>query len=147
MRTASEGVVLTSTVLVPFTASSVGAARRELSSELRARHVPEHVVDDAVLVLSEILSNALKHARPLPSGRLRVRWTTTPRSVQVAVTDGGAPTRPHAGTSTMSATGGRGLGIVDDLASDWGVLDEAGTITVWAVVDDQQQQGGGAARR
>ncbi len=146
MLIASEGVALTSTVLVPFSASSVAAARRELAGELRARRVPQRVVDDAVLVLSEILSNALKHARPLPSGRLRVRWTSTPRSVQVEVTDGGAPTRPHAGTSTMSATGGRGLGIVDDLARDWGVLDEAGTITVWARLDDEPEPGGAQRR-
>lgn len=131
-----EGVMVaaTRTVLVPFAAASVATARRTLADDLNAHRLPRTTVEDAVLVLSELLSNALKHARPLPSGRVEVRWSTTAARVELAVVDGGAPTRPRPAAASLSATGGRGLGIVGDLADDWGVLDEDGTTTVWAVV-------------
>jgi serine/threonine-protein kinase RsbW len=129
-----EGVALTSTVLVPFATSSVAEARREMAEDLARKGVAPTLAQDAMLVLSELLSNALKHARPLASGRLRVCWSPGTDAVEIQVTDGGGPTRPRANPSSMSSTGGRGLGIVGDLARDWGVHEDAGTITVWAVV-------------
>ena len=33
-----------------------------------------------MLVLSELVSNAIKHAAPLPSGEIRVRWSVRPTS-------------------------------------------------------------------
>ncbi|MGN6331846.1 MAG: ATP-binding protein [Motilibacteraceae bacterium] len=145
-----EGVTVaaTRTVLVPFAAASVATARRTLADDLFAHHLPRVTVEDAVLVLSELLSNALKHARPLPSGRVEVRWSTTGSStsprVELAVVDGGGPTRPRPAAASLSATGGRGLGIVGDLADDWGVLDEEGTTTVWAVVSGERRTVGAA---
>jgi hypothetical protein len=50
------------------------------------------------------------------------------------VSDGGSVTRPHAARPSLSAIGGRGLSIVEQLCSAWGVrADERGT-TVWAVL-------------
>jgi anti-sigma regulatory factor (Ser/Thr protein kinase) len=132
--TVPKGVSQTSTVLVPFAPSSVAEARRVMATDLAGRDVPDFLVEDAMLVLSEILSNALKHAKPLPSGRVQVRWAPTPDGVEVEVTDGGAQTRPRATSATISATGGRGLSIVTDLSRDWGVRDEDGQTTVWALV-------------
>ncbi|WUN32645.1 ATP-binding protein [Kitasatospora sp. NBC_00315] len=61
-------VPTSSTMAVPHGPSSVGVARRRLRRDLGDRQVPETVVDDAVLILSELLSNACRYARPL--GRL-----------------------------------------------------------------------------
>ena len=53
----------------------------------------------------------------------------------VEVTDGGGPTRPLPATPSVTAHGGRGLGIITALADDWGVRDDApGEVTVWVVV-------------
>jgi len=105
-----------------------------MSDELAEQHVPWPTVADAALILSEILSNALRHARPLGSGHVVVRWNLLlDGTVCVSVTDGGSTTRPVVGRASVSALGGRGLGIVDALASEWGVNGPTpGMTTVWA---------------
>ncbi|MDP9394229.1 MAG: ATP-binding protein, partial [Actinomycetota bacterium] len=124
MLTASRGVAVTSTVLVPHATHSVADVRQAALRDLRGNGCPAELVEDAVLVLSEIVSNALKHARPLESGKVRVEWTVEPRAIRLAVTDGGSSTRPRMSPPSRSATGGRGLGIVNDLAGDWGVTED-----------------------
>ncbi|WP_370145960.1 ATP-binding protein [Kitasatospora sp. GAS206B] len=58
-------VPTSSTMAVPHGPASVGAARRRLRRDLGAREVPDTVIDDAVLILSELLSNSCRYARPL----------------------------------------------------------------------------------
>src|SRR6266536_949767 len=77
-------------------------------------------IGDAALVLSELLSNSIVHARPLHGRWLQVAWIVDAGSVEIAVSDGGGPTRPHAEPPSLSSLGGRGLGIVDHLSDRWG---------------------------
>jgi len=128
-----------SVVLLPHAPSSVAIARRRLSSELRALGVRPGAVDDAVVILSELLSNALRHARPLESGQIRVRWECNGDDIEVSVSDGGAMTEPRRGRPTLSSLGGRGLGIVEALAECWGVHHDGDCTTVWAVVHVPQK--------
>ncbi|GAT69039.1 ATP-binding protein [Planomonospora sp. ID91781] len=123
-----------SVVLLPYAPSSVAVARQYLSSDLQEWGVYETVIDDAVLVVSELLSNALRHAHPLPSGQIKVAWQCTDGYVEVAVSDGGSATEPRAGRAALSSLGGRGLGIVEYLAENWGVRHEGDVTTVWAAV-------------
>jgi anti-sigma regulatory factor (Ser/Thr protein kinase) len=149
------------TMAVPHGPESVSAARRRLRKDLAGQQVPDVVIDDAVLILSELLSNACRHARPLEAvpdpgdrdgqarsagrheyqdghiedGRVVVGWELhSDGLLTVEVTDGGGPTRPRRGSPSLTARGGRGLGIVGQLASDWGVRDAPGEVTVWAVL-------------
>jgi len=125
----------TSVVLLPHAPTSVSLARRHLSADLFASGVLGSVVDDASVIVSELLSNALRHARPLPSGQIRVAWTRQGDAVEVAVSDGGAATEPRRGRPALSSLGGRGLGIVESLAECWGVRrEDSGGTTVWAVI-------------
>ncbi|WP_308286911.1 ATP-binding protein [Actinomadura parmotrematis] len=133
-----------SVVLLPHAASSVSAARRRLSADLTASGVPETAVDDANVIVSELLSNALRHARPLPSGQVRLSWAHRGDLLELAVSDGGASTEPRRGPGTLSSLGGRGLGIVETLSRDWGVRHEDGATTVWATLDAPRH---GDARR
>ena len=123
-----------SVVLLPFAASSVGVARRRLMSDLCAAEVYDSGVCDVALVISELLSNALRHAAPLPGATIRVAWRIDPGCVQVSVSDGGGPTVPELGEPTQVATGGRGLRIVEKLSSRWGTSTGADGTTVWAEV-------------
>jgi anti-sigma regulatory factor (Ser/Thr protein kinase) len=127
-------VTESSVLQLPFTASSVGVARRHLVSDLIEAGVRASAVTDAALVISELLSNALQHARPLPGPGIRVAWELDTDSVRVSVSDGGGSTRPEPGEPTPTTTGGRGLRIVARLSRRWGTLcDDEGT-TVWAEV-------------
>jgi len=127
-------VTESSVLLLPFTASSAGVARRHLVSDLIEAGVCASAVTDAALVISELLSNALQHAGPLPGPSIRVAWDLDGDSVRLSVSDGGGPTRPEPGEPTPVATGGRGLRIVARLSRRWGTLcDDDGT-TVWAEV-------------
>ena len=127
-------VTESSDLLLPFAASSVGVARRRLVSDLIRAGICGSVITDAALVLSEILSNALRHATPLPGSGLRVAWSLDAGTVRVSVSDGGAQTLPELGEPSPSTTGGRGLRIVDRLSQCWGTHRDDKGVTVWAEV-------------
>jgi anti-sigma regulatory factor (Ser/Thr protein kinase) len=125
--------VFTSSVLVlPYTASSVGVARHRLFSDLALAGVSEGALSDAGLVISELISNALRHATPLPDDTFKASWRIFSDSVEIAVSDGGGPTVPTVTDPVGWAVGGRGLSIVDRLSLRWGVSDADGEKTVWA---------------
>ncbi|MDQ0991802.1 anti-sigma regulatory factor (Ser/Thr protein kinase) [Streptomyces sp. V3I7] len=137
----AQEVPTSSSMAVPHGPAGVGLARRRMRDQLRGGGVSETVIDDAVLILSELLSNACKHGRPLGDaqagdGDVLAAWRVDPRGrLIVEVTDGGGPTRPAPATPSVTAHGGRGLNIITALADDWGVRDDArGEVTVWVVV-------------
>jgi anti-sigma regulatory factor (Ser/Thr protein kinase) len=122
------------TVLLPCAPASVAVARQRLTADLDAAGVVHAAVGDAALVVSELLSNAIRHARPLPGCSLQVAWDVGNGAVEVAVSDGGAPTRPHQAHASVSSIGGRGLDIVEYLARTWGVRTDPAGLTVWAIL-------------
>jgi hypothetical protein len=150
----AQEVPTSSTMALPHGPTGVAEARRRMRRDLYAQHVPETVIDDAVLILSELLSNSCRHARPLgdparearpggepgaepgPDRGIRATWAIGADGLlEVKVTDGGGPTRPRPSSPSLTAHGGRGLGIVGDLALRWGVRDDApGEVTVWALL-------------
>jgi anti-sigma regulatory factor (Ser/Thr protein kinase) len=123
-----------SVLLLPFAASSVGAARRRLMSDLMSADIYDSAVCDVALVISELLSNALRHAAPLPRSKIRIAWRIDADSVRVSVSDGGGLTVPELGEPTPGATGGRGLRIVEKLSRRWGTSASDEGTTVWAEV-------------
>jgi serine/threonine-protein kinase RsbW len=128
------------TVRVPWRATSVSKVRRTLVEDLETRDVPPVVVDEAEIVVSELVSNAIRHARPLSDGNLRVHWKVKAGVVEVEVTDGGSESSPRPAPRTIWAPSGRGLRIVRSLAHEWGVTEDRNGTTVWASL-------GGPSRR
>jgi anti-sigma regulatory factor (Ser/Thr protein kinase) len=121
-------------VSVPHERTSVRIVRHAMADQLDAAGVARDERDDAMLVLSELVSNAVKHAAPLPSGEIRVRWEVRDELLHIEITDGGAGTRPHASVVALSALGGRGLDIVRTVSAQWGVTEREDGVTVWAEV-------------
>jgi anti-sigma regulatory factor (Ser/Thr protein kinase) len=129
-------VSTSSVLLLPYTASSVGVARRRMIGDLTDAGVYEATACDAGLVLSELISNSLRHATPLPGSTVRVSWGVYDDHVEVAVSDGGGETAPMINQPSANALGGRGLGIVDRLSVRWGVhaRPDGTETTVWAAL-------------
>jgi len=129
-------VATSSVTVLPYMASSVGVARRRLIAHLREAGAADATACDAGLVLSELISNALRHASPLPNSTLKISWILRSGSVEVAVSDGGGGGMPRVNKPGNSSVGGRGLNIVDRLSLRWGVCggrDQAEK-KVWAEV-------------
>ncbi|WP_211207293.1 ATP-binding protein [Stackebrandtia nassauensis] len=115
---------------VPHHARSAAAVRRwlaGLAGDLHSQHLA-----DLHAVATELICNAVRHATPLPDGDLSVHFQMNGGTIEFAVTDGGASTRPFVRALNTSASDGRGLLIVTALAEQWGVRDESGGRTVWA---------------
>ena len=114
------------------TPASVADVRSTLRHDLAI--LPESVREDAALVVSELLGNAMRHASSFPDGRLIVSWGVGDAGVEISVTDGCGPTMPAVGEPDLAGVGGRGLSIVASVAATWGVERCGRETTVWAVV-------------
>ena len=123
-----------SAVLLPCAPASVAVARHRLIADLLAAGIFDAAISDAALVVSELLSNAIMHAHPLPGSRLQVTWMVDGGSIEVTVSDGGSHTRPRLRHASASTLGGRGLGIVEHLSRTWGIRADDLGLTVWAVL-------------
>lgn len=119
---------------VPFAASSVGMARQRLRRWMAAQHIGGEHIEEARVVLSELVGNAVRHARPLSDGTLLVTWCLDGGRLRLSVTDGGGTGRPHAVHPSPSAVSGRGMLIVDSLALSWWVDQSRRGTTVHALL-------------
>lgn len=109
------------TMSLPFTPRSASVARSRLQSFLHDNAQPDDVVDDSRLVLSELIGNAVRHARPLPDNTMVVGWQYAADSagIDLFVTDGGSETVPHQVVNESADAFGRGLTLVEALATSW----------------------------
>lgn len=120
-------------------------ARRFVAGIL-ARWRVDVPIDETMCVVSELAANAVLHARTAFSLRLTYR----PGVVRIEVHDGaGAMPEPKDAPVPTSASGGRGLRIVEALAAGWGSepLDGGGKV-VWAeleLADDERLSMDGGA--
>jgi serine/threonine-protein kinase RsbW len=122
------------TMSVPFSTESAGRVREALGSWLGHRGSGEQVVDDARLVATELVGNAVRHARPLGNGTVLVRWHEEGTALELSVCDGGGATAPELVDAAPTDVNGRGLAIVDALSSTWWVEHSSQLHTVHARV-------------
>jgi anti-sigma regulatory factor (Ser/Thr protein kinase) len=108
---------------------SAGEARSWLSDFLGRRSVGARAREDATLIVSELVSNAIRYG----AGSTVLRAAVTDRTVQVSVTDSG-DALPELLPLDNRRVGGLGLRFVDEVASGWGVAPFPGGKTVWATV-------------
>ncbi len=118
---------------VQHIAASAALVRHQLACDLARYDLPSEAIDDAVLVASELVGNAVRHTRASESGTLDVSWDVDTSGVRVSVGDP-SDTPPSPRAAAGHETEGRGLRIVDAMSDDWGVELAAHGKTVWAHV-------------
>jgi anti-sigma regulatory factor (Ser/Thr protein kinase) len=111
-------------IALPGDASAAAVARREIRTTLPGT-LPQCVLDDLSLVVCELVTNAVVHGQ----GAVRLRLQVDSEGVQGEVIDGGCGFEHVVGEVGPSASSGRGLLIVDRLATRWGVHE--GSTRVW----------------
>ena len=115
---------------VPFQAPSASMVRSRLRSWLADAGFDGDAVDDARIVISELVGNSVRHAHPLPGNDLIVTWCLDGGALVISVSDGGSVTSPHTVNASMQAVSGRGLSIVEALAEKWWIEEQRGRTTV-----------------
>ena len=106
---------------------AVGHARRFARRALRSWGVAVDY-DAALLVVSELVTNALVHT----DGKVRMDLTLVDNRLRIAIADA-SPRSPVRPTSIgWEATGGRGILLVEALSATWGTLPVSGGKQVWA---------------
>lgn len=113
-------------VRLPAEPASARVSRRLLVEQCAAWPLPDDLVDTAVLLTSELVTNAVLHGRSAVSLEILV----SERCVRVQVGDDNSR-HPQPRPAEHGALDGRGLHIVGLLADRWGVADAPVGKTVW----------------
>ena len=92
------------------------------------------LAEAAALVLSELMTNALRHGRPTQANGIQTRFTPVDGGVRIEVYDTG-PVRPEARNAAADDEDGRGLALVNALTGGrWGAQGDAHGKAVWAYI-------------
>ena len=127
------------TVLLPGDVTTPAAARRFVRTALESVDTDPAIIETAELLTNELVTNAVVHAHT--KSYLFIR--AAKGLVRVEVTDPD-DRLPAMAAGDADAMGGRGLVIVDHLASDWGIERAAdGGKTVWFELSQVRHPGQG----
>lgn len=110
--------------------SSAAQARRLARARLSGWSVCADTCDNAALVISELVTNAIVHTA---SSRVVCELHDRDDTVRIAVHDEGcAPGEPHPSPQRPDEEHGRGLFLVDALCRAWGAQEHGPGLLVWA---------------
>jgi anti-sigma regulatory factor (Ser/Thr protein kinase) len=116
-------------ISLPPEPGSVATAREQLCAAV-APDLPEDDVETLRLLVSEVVTNAVRHGSTTAPVEVNVHWNA---EVRVEVSDHGDGFSPHPRLGALDEPGGFGLYLVGRLADRWGVETSDGT-TVWFVL-------------
>jgi anti-sigma regulatory factor (Ser/Thr protein kinase) len=117
---------------VPHTPGAVPAVRGRVRSILAEWGLSPDAVMDALVVVSELLTNALVHALPPATLRLSRVRVDGHRALRVEVTDAGPVLAGDGWATPDPDEHGRGIDIVTALAARCGIRVDTEGITRWA---------------
>jgi anti-sigma regulatory factor (Ser/Thr protein kinase) len=106
---------------------AVGRARRFVRRTLERWRMAGQVVEQAVLTVSELVSNAIKHGE----GAIELVVLRMPTAIRIVVWDGSS-LPPLVRPSLPTGTGGRGMEVIARSSARWGYEVHAAGKSVWA---------------
>jgi anti-sigma regulatory factor (Ser/Thr protein kinase) len=112
----------------PWAGAEARAALDSIGEELDSR-----TLDDLRLLVTELVSNGVRHGNAGPRQRVRLRVTLEPETVRVEVTDPGPGLLHGFEPAGNESAGGWGLVLVERVATRWGTID--GESCVWFELD------------
>jgi anti-sigma regulatory factor (Ser/Thr protein kinase) len=115
-------------VSLPADGRAAGLARRVVRTRLQSWDLPD-LLDTAVLLTSEVVTNVIVHTASAPALEL----ARDGAGVRVTVLDG-SPVPPRLRWHSATATTGRGVHMLQDLADDWGWNPVGDGKAVWFVL-------------
>ena len=115
---------------LPADATAPRQARTVLAAAVAEWDLGEDVYEDAAMVVTELVANAVDHARTPSTLTVRIEE----QGLRIGVRDGRRCPPPRPRPVDPTAPRGRGLQMIDALATSWGVTEDVDGKTVWAVL-------------
>ncbi|OIJ87931.1 hypothetical protein BIV25_37575 [Streptomyces sp. MUSC 14] len=113
---------------LPCDPEAVAHARAQVPARLDACRLRDAAFT-AELVVSELVTNAIRHGQP------PIRLRLIRRTALICEVSDGSGTAPHLRRARTYDEGGRGLLLVAQLAQRWGTRHHAGGKTIWAEIE------------
>lgn len=121
------------TLELPVEPFSASVARHVVGEMLRAWSL-QRFVDDAMLIASELVTNAFQHTPRADS--IEMELIGVPERVRISIADG-STIKPVIKELDPATPTGRGLRLVQDLSSRWGYDEHEGGKRVWVELDSE----------
>ena len=110
------------------------AQARDALAQLEPR-LPDHVLPDMTLLVSELITNSIKYGG---DGPVRLLVTQSDDRIRTEIVDQGGGFTPVERDGDLSRVGGWGLHLVEELTDNWGTY--AGSTHVWFEIDPRQSR-------
>lgn len=127
---------------LPAATDSVGVARHALHG--LAETLPSPVFEDLRLLVSELLTNSIRHTGLGKTDLIQLQVTRTPDIVRVEVTDNGPGFSKESSEPLSERESGWGLFLVEQISNRWGLSVDHET-KVWFELDIASDGRGGAS--
>jgi anti-sigma regulatory factor (Ser/Thr protein kinase) len=123
---------------LPHSTTAARRARR-LADEFVREHGGAPRVTEFLVMVSEVVANAVRYGEPETDGRIGLRLEAEGHTLRAVVTDAGQAFTFERGVLDKSELRHLGLALVDGLADRWG-LSLDGKKAVWFEVDVPQER-------
>ena len=112
--------------------TSAGKVARDAVGEIAG--LPPRLREDVRLLVTELVTNSVRHASLAPFGRIEVRAFVNEEQLRVEVEDSGPGFAARPRPRSAGQTSGWGLYLVERVASRWGAVPSGGSC-VWFELD------------
>lgn len=107
--------------------STPSIARTKLAGFLTINRARSSVIDDALIVISEMIANAVSHGLPTADGSIEISWAINGDLLELSVYDAGEGGSLRPIDFDEDSLSGRGLSIINRVADRWWVDMSKGT--------------------